>query len=98
VAHELHAGTPMCSAAPIAPEEWGRTKRERMQEHAHLARLCRGVAFPLTLLAERTRAAIANTSRIHHAHTSVSFPTPLLDSKRLPCRTPERSIGLERKV
>jgi hypothetical protein len=98
VAQELHAGTPMCSAAPIAPEERGRTKRERMQEHADLARLCRGVAFPLTLLAERTRAATANTGRIHHAQTSVSFPTPLLDSKRLPCRTPERSIGLERKV
>ena len=98
VAHELHAGTPMCSAAGVAPEERGRTKRERMQEHADLARLCRGVAFPLTLLAERTRAATANTGRIHHAQTSVSFPTPLLDSKRLPCRTPERSIGLERKV
>jgi hypothetical protein len=98
VLHELYTGSPVFSAAPISPERRCRTNAKRMQEHADLARLCRGVAFPLTLFAQRTRAATANTGRIHHAQTSFSFPTPLLDAKRLPCRTPERSIRLERKV
>src|SRR5262249_43230225 len=35
VSHELQAGTPMCSAARVAPEQRGNTNRERMQEHAH---------------------------------------------------------------
>lgn len=98
LSHELHAGAPVFPAAPIAPEQRCGTHPQRMQQHTHLARLGRGVAFPLTLFAERTRAATANTGRIHYAQASVSFPTPLLDPKRLPCRTPERSIGLERKV
>src|SRR5262249_51518008 len=42
VAHELQTGTPMDSAAPIEPEQRGRANLERVQEHAHLARLGRG--------------------------------------------------------
>ena len=51
VAHELHAGTPICSPAPIAPEERGSAHLERMQQDADLARLCGGMAIPLTLVA-----------------------------------------------
>ena len=35
VSHELDAGAPMNSAAPIVPEQWSRTNLERMQQHAH---------------------------------------------------------------
>ena len=98
VSHELHAGTPMFSAAPIAPEERGRTNLARMQQHAHLARLCRRIAIPLTLLAQRTRAAVANAGRIDHAQTAIDLAAPLLGMKRLPCGTEERPIRLERKV
>jgi hypothetical protein len=51
VSHELYTGAPMLSAAPISPEERLTANHERMQEHTHLARLCRSVAVPLTLIA-----------------------------------------------
>lgn len=51
VPHELQAGTPMDSAAPVMPEERGSTYWERMQEDAHLTGLRRSTAIPLTLLA-----------------------------------------------
>ncbi len=51
ISHELYTGPPMFSAAPIAPEQRGRTHLERMQQHTDLARLCRHTAMPLTLLA-----------------------------------------------
>jgi hypothetical protein len=31
VAHKLHAGAPMGSAAGVAPEQWGRADDERMR-------------------------------------------------------------------
>ena len=43
-------------------------------------------------------AATANAGRIHHAQAAVSFSTPPLGRKRVPCWTLERLIGLERKV
>src|SRR5215471_7965708 len=98
VAQQAHAGSAMLPAAPITPSQGSRPNQERMQQHADLARLGRGAALPLTLVAERARAATANTGCIHHSQTSVSFLTPLLDSKRLPCWTPERPIRLKRKV
>lgn len=68
VSHELHTSASVRSAAPIPPEEWGRTNLEWMQQHAHLARLCRRTAIPLTLLAQRTRTTTANAgSRSPHA-------------------------------
>jgi hypothetical protein len=67
VSRELHAGTPVDSAAPVAPEQWGRTPLARMQEDADLARLRGGAAIPLTLFAQRAGTAVANTGRIHHA-------------------------------
>jgi hypothetical protein len=78
VAQELYAGAPMNSPTSIMPEERLTPNHERMQEDAHLARLRRGAAIPLTLLAERTGAAPANASRIHHAQAPIGFSTPFL--------------------
>ena len=39
VAHQLQTSTPVFSATPISPEQWGRTNGERMQQHTDLARL-----------------------------------------------------------
>jgi hypothetical protein len=98
VSHELDTGAPMLSPAPIPPEERCGTHPEWMQQHTHLARLFGGVALPLTLLAQRTRAAVANAGRIHHAQTAIDLATPLLGMKRLSCWTAERPIRLEREV
>jgi hypothetical protein len=98
VAHELHTGTPIRSPAPIAPEEWGRTHRERMQQHAHLARLCRRAAIPLTLLTQRTGTATANAGAIHHSQAAISFSAVFMWEQLLLGRTMQRPIGLESKV
>jgi hypothetical protein len=98
VAYELQAGTPMYSAAPIAPEERGSTNREWMQEHADLTRLRRRIAMPLTLLAQRTRAAVANAGPIHHTQTSIGFSALLMGEQLLGSRAAQRPIGLEGKV
>src|SRR5258707_7566515 len=76
----------------------GWTNGEGMQEPTSLARLFGGAALPLTLFPLRARAATAKTGRIDHPQASVSFPTPLMGTKRLPCWTAKRPIGLERKV
>lgn len=98
VSHELDTGAPVCSAVPIAPEQRDGTGAKRMEQDADLARLRGRAAIPLTLLTQRTRAAVADASRIHHAQAAVGFSTPLLGMKRLSCGTTERSVGLERKV
>jgi hypothetical protein len=98
VSYQLHTGTPIFSAAPIAPEQGGGTHWQRMQQHTHLARLGRGVALPLTRLAQWARAAVANAGRIDHAQTAIGFLTPLLGVKRQPSGTAQRPIWLERKV
>lgn len=51
VTNQAQTGTSMLSAAPISPEERLTANHERMQKHTHLARLCRSVAVPLTLIA-----------------------------------------------
>jgi hypothetical protein len=98
VPHELGTGAPVDSAAPIPPEQRCGTHSEWMQQHAHLARLGRRGAIPLTLLAQRAGTAPTDAGRIHHAQAAIEFSTPLLDRKRLPCWTPQCPIGLERKV
>jgi hypothetical protein len=98
VSHELHAGAPMLSAAPIAPEHRCGTHPEWMQQHTHLAWLRGRAATPLTLFAQRTRAAVADASRIHRAQTAIGLSPLLLGVKRLSCWTEERPIRLERKV
>ncbi len=60
-------GTPMVSPAPIAPEQGSRPHLERMQQHTHLAWLCRCSAIPLTLFAQRAGTTAANASTIDHA-------------------------------
>src|SRR6266699_2013185 len=95
MSHELHTGAPVRSATPVAPEKRSLPDDERMQEDAHLARLCRRPAIPLTLFAQRTRATAANAGRIDHAQTPIGFPASLLGVKRLSCWTAERPIGLE---
>lgn len=67
VSHELEAGTTMLSPAPISPEERSRSDDERMQKHTHLARLRSSVAVPLTLVAQRTGTATADTGSIDYA-------------------------------
>jgi hypothetical protein len=69
-----------------------------MEQEADLARLRGSAAIPLTLLTQRTRAAVANAGRIQHAQATIGFSTPLLGMKRLSCGTTQRSVGLERKV
>lgn len=98
VSHELHTGTPMLSAAPVAPEQRRGTNDARMKKHTHLARLCRGVAIPLTLLTQWTKAAIADAGCIHDAQAPIDFLASLLGTKRMSCWTLERPIRLERKV
>ena len=71
VSHELHTGAPVCSPAPIAPEQRGGTNPERMQQHADLARLCGRAAIPLTLLAQRTGATV----RMLAAYTTRRLPS-----------------------
>ena len=95
---ELHAGAPGVSAPPIAPEQWGETDAKRIQQQADLAWLCGGAAIPLTLLTQRTGAAVANAGCIDQAQTAISLATSLLEVKRLPGGTAQCPIRLERKV
>lgn len=98
VPHELHAGTPMFFPAPISPEDRGRTNLEPMQQHAHLARLCRRSAIPLTLVAQRTRTTTANAGSIHNTQTAIDLSALLMRDQHAPSRAPQGSIRLEREV
>jgi hypothetical protein len=61
LAQKLHTHSSMLSPAPVTPEEGGRADDERVEQHAHLARLGGGTAIPLALPAHRTRTATADT-------------------------------------
>ncbi|MGH9830386.1 MAG: hypothetical protein ACREDR_44840, partial [Blastocatellia bacterium] len=98
VSHELHTGASVRSPAPISPEERGRTNLERMQQHADLARLCGGVAVPLTLFAERTGTTTANTGSIHDTQASIGFSALFMRDQLLSSRTPQRPIRLKSKI
>ena len=98
MAHKLHAGTTMRSAAPILPQERSRTNLEGMQQQAHLAGLRGVAALPLALLAQWTGAATEDAGSIHDAQAPVSFAALLMRGQFLVCWTPKRSIGLECKV
>jgi hypothetical protein len=98
MAHELHTGAPVFSAAPISPQERGGTHLERMEQHADLAWLCGRAAIPLTLFAQRTGTATADAGSIDHAQASIGFSAPFMREQVLASRTPERAIGLKRKV
>jgi len=81
VAQELHASTPMGSAAGEAPEKGSNTNLERMQQHTHLARPGRRTAIPLTLLAQFTGTTPADAGSIHQEQAPVDFSTLFLDTK-----------------
>ncbi|GHO79597.1 hypothetical protein KSD_73680 [Ktedonobacter sp. SOSP1-85] len=88
----------MFSSALISPEERGRTNLERVQQHTHLTRLCRGTAIPLALLTQGTGTTTPSARSIHHAQAPVGFSALLMREQRLRSRTPQRSIALETKV
>ena len=100
VSHELHTGTPVRSPAPVVRSRNGAGPTwSGCEPHTHEGSALRSHCPDHSpLLAQRTRATTANAGRIDHAQTSIGFSTPLLGVKRLSCWTPERSIGLERKV
>jgi hypothetical protein len=98
MSHELDAGTPMGSAAPIAPEQRSSPNRERVQEHAHLARLDRGTAIPLALLAQSTGTATADAGSIDHTQAAVNFSAPLVREQLLVGGATQRAIRLESEI
>lgn len=98
VAHQLHAGAPVDSAAPIPPEQRCGTHSERMQQHTDLARLGRRGAVPLTPLAQRTGTTPADASSIHHAQAPVGFSAVFMGEQLLVSGTAQCPIGLESKV
>jgi hypothetical protein len=83
-AHELHASTSMLAARPISPQQRSGTYLERMEQDAHLARLCRLVAVPLTRLTLRTSTTICDPSREDDAQTVLLFVAPSA-AERAPC-------------
>src|SRR6266516_586027 len=97
-AQELDAGTSIPPAAPITPEESGRADHEGVEQHTDLARLFGGTTLPLTLLTQSAGAAPADTGRIPHPQTSISFWSSLVDRERLSCRATQCPIWLEDKL
>ena len=96
--HELDKGAPMFSAAPILPEQWCGVRAKRMQQHADLARFCRGVTIPLTLLAQWAGPTTPDAGRIPHAQAPIDFATLLLDTKLLLGWTMECPIWLDCEI
>src|SRR5260370_27802371 len=78
VTKKLHTRPPMLPTAPILPEDGERPDDQSMQQHAHLARLRRGVPLPLALFAQTARAATTDASRIHDAQAPLGLSPPLL--------------------
>src|SRR5260221_13870086 len=78
IGKELHARPPMLPPAPILPEDGERPDDQWMQEHTHLTRLRGGAAIPLTLLAQGTGTATADTGCIDHAQAAIGFPALLV--------------------
>src|SRR5260370_5662552 len=87
LAQKLHTHSSMLSPAPVTPEEGGRADDERVEQHAHLARLGGGTAIPLALPAHRTGTATADTRAIYHAQASSGFSASLMENQRLASRT-----------
>jgi len=98
LAVQVQAGPPMQPPAPITPEQRSRPHRQRMQQHADLARLRYSAALPLTLFAQRTGAATADAGSIDHAQASIGLSTLLMGTKLLMSGAAERPIWLEREI
>ncbi len=98
VAQHLHVSPPLRPTAPVAPEQGSRANHKRMQEQAHLARLRRGTAIPLALLAQGTGTTTTNARCIDDAPAPISLFAPLVRDQLLPSRTAQRAIRLAKKV
>lgn len=72
IAQQLHARSPMLSAAPILPENGSGANHQWMQQHADLPWLRCGSALPLTLLPQRARA----TARLGASLGTISPSSP----------------------
>jgi hypothetical protein len=68
------------------------------EPQTHPAGLVGGPAMPLALLAQRTRATLADPSLIHDAQAPIAFSPPLLCKESLPSGTAQRPIRLREKV
>jgi hypothetical protein len=97
-AQQLDTRASMLPAAPVTPSQGGWTDNEGMQQHAHLARLRRGVALPLTLLPQRTGTATADAGSIDHAQAPIGLSTLLMGTELLVRWTAERPIWLESEI
>jgi hypothetical protein len=89
---------PLYPAAPVSPEHRRRGHRERMQERAHSAGFGGGAPVSLALLAQRTRAALADPGGIEHPQRPIGFSTLLRRREPLPRRVAQGAVGLEGKV
>lgn len=79
VTQELDASLPMLPSTPITPQERRGTDHHGMQQHTDLARLCRGGATPLTLLAQRTGPTTPDAGSIHQPEAAIGFLAPFVD-------------------
>lgn len=98
ITHKLHTGTSMLPAAPVTPEEGRTANGERVEQHTHLASFARGLAIPLTLLAQRTRTTTVDAGSIDHPQASIGFSALLMRDQLLVGGAPQCPIGLESKV
>ncbi len=94
VSHELHAGAPVRSPAPIVPEQRRGTNPQRMQQDTDATRLRSCFPMPLTLLAQRAAATIAYSGAVEHAQTAIGFTALLGWAQRLASRTGQRPVAL----
>jgi len=69
-----------------------------MEQDAHLARFGRGPSIPLALRTFRTGTAVANAGRVDHPQAAIMLSTSFMRNQHLICWTPQRPIGLKRKV
>lgn len=96
--YQLQARPPLYAMAPVPPEQRRRGEGQRMQEHAHPARLPGVPGMPLALLAQPTGTAVAYLSGIDHTQAPIGVAAMFRRRERLPGRTAQRPIRLARKV
>ena len=98
VTQQLHACPPIRPATPVMPSKRLRTDTQRMQQHAHLARLLSCAPLPLALLTQRTGTTTADAGTIHDAQAAIGFSALFMREKLLVSRATQCPIGLESKV
>jgi hypothetical protein len=81
MAHQLDARPSVVPTTPVTPENGFRPNDQWMQQHTHLARLLGGAALPLTLLAQGTGTATADTGRIDDAQAPIGFSALLMGNQ-----------------